>query len=178
MRWAEMVAGQPKLGEIARERLLGPGVVLVGTQRRDGTARVSGVEPLVMEGDLWLSMMNSLKVLDLRRDPRLLVRSVLTKPAGEMEILLRGTARLELAEPVQARYAEAAAATLGWRPVVGQFTLFRVEIEDVSYIGFDPDTGAQHVARWPAGVEYVRSTITPTHYGPRQAVSRLLVRPQ
>lgn len=169
-----MVAAQPRLGEIARAALLGPGVVLVGTTRRDGTARVSGVEPLVMEGELWLSMMASPKVADLRRDPRLLVRSVITKPEGEVEVLLRGSAR-EAGDPeVQARYAEAVAATLHWRPVVSKFALFAVDIDDVSYIGFDPDTGDQHVARWPAGVEYTRQHLTPTSYGPRRPVSELL----
>jgi hypothetical protein len=45
------------LGRAARERLLGPGVVLVGTIRRDGCPRISPVEPFVLDGDLWLSML-------------------------------------------------------------------------------------------------------------------------
>lgn len=170
-----MVAAQPRLGEIARERLLGPGVVLVGTTRRDGTARISGVEPLVMEGDLLLSMMASTKVRDLRRDPRILVRSVITKPEGETEIMLRGAARQVTDVAVQRRYAETVAATVGWRPVVGKFTLVRVDIEDVSYVSFDAESGDQHVARWPAGEEYTKEHLTPTSYGPRRPASVILV---
>jgi hypothetical protein len=58
--------------------------------------------------------------------------------------------------------------------VVGQFTLFRVDVRDVTYIGYDTETRSQHVARWPAGVEYLRPSITPTSLGPPQPVTRLL----
>ena len=48
---------QPALGAVADRLLIEPGVLLAGTIRRDGTARISGVEPLLLDGDLWLSMM-------------------------------------------------------------------------------------------------------------------------
>ena len=114
--------------------MIKPGVLLIGTTRRDGSARISGVEPLIMESDLWLSMMSgSAKAQDLGRDPRILLHSM-----------------------------------------VGHFTLFRIDIDDVTYISYEPETGAQHVARWPAGVEYLRPTTTPTSLGPPQPVRRLL----
>ena len=84
------------------------------------------------------------------------------------------TARAEDDHDVQRRYAAAVSAGIGWRPVVGEFTLFVVDVEDVIYIGYDPDTSRQHVARWPAGQEYVRPSVTPTSLGPRQPVRRLL----
>ena len=46
MGWSEIERSQPRLAELGRHRLLGPGVVLVGTIRRDGTRRISPVEPL------------------------------------------------------------------------------------------------------------------------------------
>jgi hypothetical protein len=58
MRWSEISARQPALGAAADRLLIEPGVLLAGTIRRDGTARISGVEPLVLDGDLWLSMMS------------------------------------------------------------------------------------------------------------------------
>ncbi|MEP7022370.1 MAG: pyridoxamine 5'-phosphate oxidase family protein [Actinomycetota bacterium] len=59
--------------------MLAPGVVLVATIRRDGTPRLSPVEPFVMEDDLWLSMLwHSTKAADLLRDPRILVHSIVT----------------------------------------------------------------------------------------------------
>jgi len=39
---------------------------------------------------------------------------------------------------------------------VGQFTLFAAEVDDVTVIGSDSETGAQYVARWPSGQEYLR----------------------
>lgn len=57
MNWAEMAAAQPRLAEIGQQRLLGMGVVLVATIRGDGTPRVSPVEPFVLSGVLWLSML-------------------------------------------------------------------------------------------------------------------------
>ena len=88
--------------------------------------------------------------------------------------MLRGTARIEPAHDAQQRYAAAVEAHLGWRPVPGEFTLFAVDIGDVTYIGHDAETNAQHVARWPAGEEYLRPSLTPTSLGPAEPVSRLL----
>lgn len=175
MKWSEIAAREPALGTAAHDMLIKPGVLLVGTTRRDGSARISGVEPLVMDGELWLSMMRgSTKARDLGRDPRILLHSIVADPNPGGEIMVRGTAHQETDTGVQQRYAETAAAELGWRPVVGEFTLVRVDIDDVTYIGYDEASGAQHVARWPAGQEYLRPSTTPTSLGPPQQVRRLL----
>jgi len=175
MKWAEIAAREPTLGAVAHEKLIGPGVVLVGTTRRDGSARISGAEPLVMDGDLWLSMMRtSAKAHDLARDPRILLHSVVTGPEPAAEIKVRGTALTVADDGVQRRYAAAVAAQLDWQPAVGEFALFAIDIRDVTYIGYDPDTHGQHVARWPDGLEYLRPSVTPTSLGPPQPVRRLL----
>jgi hypothetical protein len=70
-------------------------------------------------------------------------------------------------------YAAAVREQIGWQPVVGQFTLFIVEVADVTYIRSEPGTDVQ-LARWPRGEEYIRPLLTPTSLGLRQAVSRLL----
>jgi hypothetical protein len=49
-----------------------------------------------------------------------------------------------------------------------------VDIAEVTYIGHDVDSNAQHVARWPAGEEYLRPSLTPTSLGPPEPVQRLL----
>jgi hypothetical protein len=175
MKWSEIAASEPALGAAAHERLIKPGVLLVGTTRRDGSARISGVEPLVMDGDLWLSMMEgSTKAADLARDPRIVLHSIVTGPEAAPEIKIRGSTRTETSQDVQQRYADKAAADLGWAPVVGRFTLFAVDIEDVTYIGYDAASGAQHVARWPKGEEYLRPSTTPTSLGPPEPVRQLL----
>ena len=175
MRWAAIAASEPALGAVVFDRLIRPGVLLAGTIRRDGSPRISGVEPLVMDGDLWLSMMStSAKALDLARDPRILLHSIVTGPEPAAEVKVRGTVRAEGDQNVQRRYAAAVSAEIGWRPVVGEFTLFVVDVEDVTYIGYDADTSGQHVVRWPASLEYVRPSATPTSLGPPQPVRRLL----
>jgi hypothetical protein len=175
MRWSEIASRQPALGAVAAETLIKPGVLLAGTTRRDGRARISGVEPLIMEGELWLSMLpDSAKARDLHRDARIVLNSIITGPAPDAEVKVRGTARLEVSPQVHQRYAAAVRANLGWQPVPGQFTLFAIDIDDVTYIGSDPGTGAQHVARWPPGTEYLRPQTTPTSLAAPQEVKRLL----
>jgi hypothetical protein len=175
MRWNEIVSSQPRLGNVAHNLMIEPGVVLIGTTRRDGAARISGVEPLIMDGDLWLSMMRtSTKAQDLHRDSRILLHSIVTGPEAAPELKVRGTAALVSDHSMQARYAANVTENLGWEPVVGEFALFVIDIDDVTYIGYDTETGAQHVARWPAGEEYLRPTTTPTSLGPPEPVRRML----
>lgn len=140
-----------------------------------GSARIGGVEPLVMDGELWLSMMTtSTKALDLRRDQRVCVNSTVTGPEPGVEVELRGTAGVVHDPEVQERYATRVSAELGWQPVVGQFTLFAIDIFDVAQVGYDPETHGQDVARWPTGEEYVRPATSPTSLERRPAVRRLL----
>jgi hypothetical protein len=160
------------------DQLIKPGVVLAGTTRRDGSALISGVEPLIMDGEFWLSMMPaSAKAHDLYRDPRILLHSIVTSRCAQAEIMMRGTVRAETAAGVQRRYAAAVAAHLGWQPVPGQFALFAVDIADVTDIGHDAESNAQHVARWPAGQEFLRPSVTATTLGPPRPVRRLLTQP-
>lgn len=83
MHWREFADQAPRLADLGRQRLEQPGVVLIGTIRRDGTPRISPVEPLLWEEDLWLSMLfGSRKAADLRRDQRVLVHSIVTNRDG------------------------------------------------------------------------------------------------
>jgi hypothetical protein len=174
MRWSEFAACQPALAAVAHDQLIRPGVVLIGTTRRDNSARISGVEPLIMDGELWLSLMPaSTKARDLHRDPRILLHSIITNPSPQAEIMMRGTVHAETGRGAELRYAAAVEAHLGWRPIPGEFTLLAVDISDVTYIGHD-EANAQHVARWPDGEEYIRRSLTPTSLGPRETVNRLL----
>jgi len=177
MHWSEMTESQPRLAALVRERLIDPGVLLVATIRRDGTPRLSPVEPLVLDGDLWLSMMwQSTKARDLLRDPRILVHSVITSRDGaEGEVKLRGAARDEPDPAVQRRYAAAVAASLGWEPVPGRFHLFGIDIEQVTYIAYDPSgSGDQHVVMWPPGREFVRRATSATSVGEPEPASGVL----
>jgi hypothetical protein len=167
MRWQQFEAAAPRLARVAEEKLVGPGVVLVGTIRRDGTPRISPVEPFLLDGELWLSMLwGSHKALDLKRDGRVLLHSIVTsRDGGAGEVKMRGTCREERDLSVQSRYAEAVSAALGWEPEVGRFHLFAVEIGSVSYLRYDDPTGDQYVALWPQGEEFVRRGTSATSLG-------------
>ncbi len=121
MRWCELELRQPRLAAVARVRLIDPGVLLVATIRRDGTPRLSPVEPYLMEGDLWLSMLwGSHKAADLLRDPRVLLHGLVTgRDGGDGELKVRGQARDEQHPDVQRRYAAAVHEHLGWRAGAG-----------------------------------------------------------
>jgi hypothetical protein len=176
MRWAELEQAEPRLVTVMRRRLIEPGVLLLVTLRRDGTPRLSPVEPFVLDGDLWLSMLwQSRKAADVQRDPRVLLHSIITSRDGEEgEIKLRGTAHGVGDEAVQARYAQAVQAALGWSPQVGRFHLFRIEIDDVTALRYDERTGDQFVSRWPAGEEFVRRGTSATSVGAAQPRHDLL----
>jgi hypothetical protein len=179
MRWSQMTDRQPRLGELARERLLDPGVVLAVTIRRDGTPRLSPVEPFVLDESLWLSMLwESRKAADLVRDPRILVHSVVTaRDGGEGEFKVRGIARPENDPLVTRRYADAVASSLGWKPEPGRFHLFDIDIEYVVYIRYDDATGDQHVASWPPGREFIRRGTSATSVGRPEPVSDIIASP-
>jgi hypothetical protein len=177
MRWAEFEQQQPHLAAVGRQRLIGPGVLLVATIRRDGTPRLSPVEPFVMDGDLLLAMLwQSRKATDLMRDPRVLVHSIVTsRDGGEGEFKLRGTAQSEDDPLLQHRYATSVAANLGWQPESGKFHLFSIDIVDVVYIRYDDATGDQFLTAWPPGRESVRRGTSATSVGGAEPRHELLV---
>lgn len=176
MHWSEFEQAQPRMARLGRERLISPGVVLVATIRRDGTPRLSPVEPFLLDGDLWLSMMwQSAKARDLLRDPRILVHSVITSRDGAAgEFKVRGVGRPEGDQVIQRRYADAVAASLGWRPEPERSHLFAVDISQVSFLSYDTPTGDQHVALWPPGREFVRRATSATSVGDAEPVSEII----
>lgn len=174
MRWKDVELNQPRLAELGRRKLGAAGVVLVATIRADGSPRLSAVEPLFWEGDLWLGMgWESLKAKDLMRDHRILVHSIVTSREGsDGEFKVRGRAVLETG-PIEQAYAEAVAKELPWRPEVGKFHLFRIEVDDITFIRW-AGANDQYVTRWPAGVEFVRRGTSATSVGPAEPIKELL----
>jgi hypothetical protein len=168
MRWADVERQQPRFAAVARDRLAGPGVVLVGSIRRDGAPRISPVEPLFWNGDLWLPMgLGTLKARDLRRDPRVLVHSIVTGREGtDGEIKVRGRAVREDEPQLNARVAGVIADELGWRPEAGRFHLFRIEVDEVTFIRWDGTNNDQYMSRWPEGREQIRRGTSATSNGP------------
>lgn len=177
MDWSEVERRQPRLADVGRHRLMDPGVVLVVTMRRDGTPRLSPVEPWIMDGVLWLSMMwASTKATDLARDPRILVHNAIgNKDGQEGEFKIRGTARQADDADIRRRYAAEVSQHLGWNPVPGRFHLFGVGIQQITYLRYDPPTGDQYGAMWPPAREFVRRATSATSVGPREPLTDILV---
>ena len=119
--------------------------------------------------------MNSTKAIDLTRDPRILVHSVVTgRDGADGEFKVRGTVRAETEPSAQRRYAAAVAKALGWRPTPGEFHLFAVGVDDVTFIRYVDATGDQFVTRWPRGGEFVRRGTSTTTLGTPQPRHELL----
>ena len=178
MRWAAFAHEQPRFAELGERLLAGPGVVLVATIRRDGTPRLSPVEPLFWRDDLWLSMgWDTRKTLDLQRDPRVLVHNVITDREGSTgEYKVRGRGVAELDPVLHENYAIEVERTLGWNPEPGRFHLFWMDLDEVTHIRWDPATNDQFVSRWPARTELVRRGTSATSLGDPEPFSELITR--
>ncbi|MCH7578268.1 MAG: hypothetical protein IH822_10875 [Chloroflexi bacterium] len=136
------------MAQLGEERFDRSGLVLVGTVRKDGSPRISPVEPLITQGQLLLGMMwRSKKALDLIRDPRCVVHSTISNRDGsEGEFKLRGNV-VDVPDPdMRERYSEALYEKIEWRPKE-PYHLFSVDIESATFIVYQNDK--QSVRRWP-----------------------------
>jgi Pyridoxamine 5'-phosphate oxidase len=74
--WREFEAAAPELAARARVLFEAQKHLTIATLRRDGSPRISGIECVFEDGDLWFgSMGGAVKALDLRRDPRFALHS-------------------------------------------------------------------------------------------------------
>ncbi|MEU4980274.1 pyridoxamine 5'-phosphate oxidase family protein [Streptomyces sp. NPDC021969] len=71
VNWAGFAAAEPALADTVEARFGAYTHHVLATLRKDGSPRTTGLEVRFLTGELWLGMMpDSLKALDLRRDPR------------------------------------------------------------------------------------------------------------
>jgi hypothetical protein len=138
MRWAEFAAACPDLSSLGEERLRGRELCLVGTLRRNGWPRISPVEPEFVDGELMLGMMwRSPKALDLLRDPRLVVHSVVSSRMGnEGDFKLYGRA-VSVEDPERrARYRATIKARIDWEPEEPDYHLFALDVDSAGFVVF------------------------------------------
>jgi hypothetical protein len=150
MRWREFAEECPELAELAGERFGRDQLVLIGTLRSDGSARVSAVELDITAGELFIGMINkSIKALDLLRDPRVTVHSLppgKDNPDGDLKLYGRA---VEVREPqIKRYYEEALFARIAWRPTE-PYHCFAFDITSGGFLRFD-DAG-EEVWRWRVG---------------------------
>ncbi|CAL9461461.1 pyridoxamine 5'-phosphate oxidase family protein [Streptomyces sp. enrichment culture] len=127
--WAAFTAAEPELARTVEQRFAAYTHHVLATLRRDGSPRTTGLEVRFSDGELWLGMMpDSLKALDLRRDPRFALQANPGEGTGMGggDVRIGGRA-VEIAAgdaETRARYAEEAEPP-------EQFHLFRTELTEV-----------------------------------------------
>jgi Pyridoxamine 5'-phosphate oxidase len=156
MNWNEFRATAPELAGVADAWITERHVLLLGTLRPDGWPRISAVECDVSGDDLCIGMIwQSVKALDLERDPRLTAHSL---PPGRENTLgdlkLYGRAR-PLAAPEKRAYEAVMRDRLGWAPSE-PYHCFAVDVTSAGLVRFEGN--GQTVLGWRAGSP-VRRTV-------------------
>lgn len=125
--WSAFVTAEPEFARLVEARFGAFTHHVLATLRKDGSPRTSGLEVRFLDGELWLGMMpDSLKALDLRRDPRFALQA----NPGEGQTMGGGDVRIagravEVEDPAQkAAYGEEVEPP-------EPFHLFRAELTEV-----------------------------------------------
>lgn len=153
--WRDLELAAPEIARPGMARLTSARVALLGTLRRDGSPRISPIEPCFAEGQLLIGAMAwTAKAADLRRDPRYVLHSVVTgSDSGEGELKLYGPA----AEADQnLRRAAAHAWWLTWAPE--KAAVFTLHIGQAVFVDWDIKDGLMTIHRWspPSGYSMAR----------------------
>jgi hypothetical protein len=133
--WDEITADAPDLAAKVQARFEATGLGFIATVRKDGSPRISGIEPLFADGQLWLGMMDgSLKARDLLRDPRFALHSAsVDKQVADGDAKVNGRALLASAETTEA-FRKLFAAHNGAEPPPGPFHLFTADVTEMSFL--------------------------------------------
>ncbi|MET9226817.1 pyridoxamine 5'-phosphate oxidase family protein [Lentzea sp. NPDC003310] len=137
--WAEFSAEQPDMAAFVQARFAADRHALLATLRKDGSPRISGVEPDFAHGDVWAGMMpGSLKSKDLQRDPRFALHCMTTTAsmteAGDAKI--SGTAEVWTDKDV---YLKDLFDRTGWGPAPEEIDLFRFDVTEVVQLTVEGD---------------------------------------
>ena len=154
--WSEVLAVAPELASKVQARFDAHGLGLLATLCRDGSPRISGIEPLFANGELWLGMMpSSRKAADLQRDPRFaLHNATVDKQVSEGDAKIAGRALLVEDADTFARFHQTFATETGEDLPPGPFPLFRANVHEVSFV--QPAGDHLDIDWWREGGEVVR----------------------
>ena len=166
MNWAGFKRAAPALARRAEKMFEKSGVILLGTIRKDGSPRISPVEPLIDKGDLFLGMMwQSLKARDLLRDPRCTIHNAIRdRFAKDGEFKLHGRAKNVRDLCTRKRYCDALYEKIKWKPREPKFHLFTIDIRSAGL--FTAAADARVLKRWRAGGAIRVSRQTPETANP------------
>ncbi|MFD0211446.1 pyridoxamine 5'-phosphate oxidase family protein [Streptomyces hirsutus] len=125
--WGAFTTAEPALAKTVEERFATYTHHVLATLRKDGSPRTTGLEVRFLNGELWLGMMpDSLKALDLRRDPRFALQANPGSGAGMGggDVRISGRAAEVEDEETRRRYTEEVEPP-------EPFHLFRTELTEV-----------------------------------------------
>jgi hypothetical protein len=153
--WSEFEAQAPALAERVRARLDAHRHKTIATVRSDGSPRISGIETVFRDGELWIgSMWQARKARDLQRDPRFALHSGSDDPAewaGDAK--LAGVAE-EILDPDRLRETD------GDDAPSEPSHLFRLDLHEVSTVGLNDERNALVIEVWTSegGVRTMQRT--------------------
>ncbi|GGR97294.1 pyridoxamine 5'-phosphate oxidase [Streptomyces humidus] len=134
--WADFAEAEPEFAKTVEDRFGAFTHHVLATLRKDGSPRTCGIEVRFLAGELWLGMMpDSLKALDLRRDPRFCLQANPGEGTGMGggDVRIAGRA-LEVAD------GAAKAAYVAEVEPPQPFHLFRTELTEVVRTYVEDDT--------------------------------------
>ncbi|MEX2547455.1 MAG: pyridoxamine 5'-phosphate oxidase family protein [Chloroflexota bacterium] len=145
MIWRDFEAAAPELARVGRGRFEATRVALLGTVRRDGSPRISPVEPYFVNGELLFGVMRSAKGVDLERDPRCALHSSVSDPNGsEGEFKLSGRAVL-----VSDAALRDARPDTWWNSFpVEAATVYSLDVESAAFVGWNFENMTYELTRW------------------------------
>jgi hypothetical protein len=125
--WAAFSSAEPDLAKTVEERFGAFAHHVLATLRKDGSPRTTGLEVRFLRGELWLGMMpDSLKALDLRRDPRFALQA----NPGEGRSMGGGDVRIT-GRAIEVEDPDAKGAYVTEVEPPEPFHLFRTELTEV-----------------------------------------------
>ncbi|MET7690072.1 pyridoxamine 5'-phosphate oxidase family protein [Streptomyces sp. NPDC005483] len=136
MNWAAFDSAEPDLAKTVEARFGAFTHHVLATLRKDGSPRTTGLEVRFLDGELWFGMMpDSLKALDLRRDPRFALQA----NPGEGQSMGGGDVRIA-GRAIEVDDARTRAAYVEEVKPPEPFHLFRTELTEVVRTYVEDDT--------------------------------------
>ena len=157
MNWAEFKSASPELAEAGEKLFERVGVVMVGSVRKDGSPRISPVEPLFAGDELYFGMMpETFKAQDLLRDGRCTIHNVISdKNVPEGEFKINGAMRNVEDEIERQLYCDELNKKIGWSPEGMPFALFAIQVQSAGLFVMssqtDDPTQGRLVTIWREG---------------------------
>ncbi|MDH6134867.1 hypothetical protein P3T37_004276 [Kitasatospora sp. MAA4] len=148
--WQDFEKEAPELAPAVLARLEAHRHHVLATLRRDGSPRVSGTEVLLMGADLTFgSMLDAVKVRDLRRDPRFALHANPgdgTMAGGDAKLAGRA---VEIVDEVSRLAYESELP----QPPPGPYHAFRLDLTEVVLTSIGPGGDHLLIQSWRPGEE-------------------------